>query len=268
MSNKNIFIVLFFLLFSNEIIAQLKVDAFGRIGMGTNWPNKAYKCHIKGNLLLSTYPERPVDGLPPIEFRFLVGNGFPGAEMGSNIDKIAFWYSGVGYNALYASKYLKSSDASLKVNKSDIEDPLGKLMELSTYKYDFKDQTIDSIGDTNEILIPQYGFISQEVEQILTDIKITENLKGIKLMDYDQIIPLLVSGIQAQQTQLEYFQSQLAQMMLSNAGNTNQSGGLNSTDSSTNSSKINSISPNPFNNQTTVNYEIHDTLATSISLKA
>ncbi len=39
--------------------AQLKVDKSGRIGMGTNWPNSEFKCHIKGNLLLTNYPESP-----------------------------------------------------------------------------------------------------------------------------------------------------------------------------------------------------------------
>ncbi len=39
--------------------AQLKVDQYGRIGMGTNYPNPSYKCHVAGNLLCTSYPANP-----------------------------------------------------------------------------------------------------------------------------------------------------------------------------------------------------------------
>ena len=131
MKTKSIILAAIFAVFSLSTFAQLKVDQYGRIGMGTNWPNSGYKCHIKGNLLLTTYPASPF-----IEFQFKVGNGLPGAEFGTNVDKIAVWASWVGYNKLYAEQFYKMSDARFKLNQSAIESPMKKLLDLKPYKYD------------------------------------------------------------------------------------------------------------------------------------
>lgn len=60
MKTKSIILSAIFAAFTLSAFAQLKVDQYGRIGMGTNWPNSSYKCHIKGNLLLTTYPDNPL----------------------------------------------------------------------------------------------------------------------------------------------------------------------------------------------------------------
>ena len=68
------------LFLSINAFAQLRVDPYGRIGMGTNYPNSEYKCHIKGDLLLTTYPEIPAPNATFVEFKFKVGHGWPGAD--------------------------------------------------------------------------------------------------------------------------------------------------------------------------------------------
>lgn len=40
---RNIIIMTVLITFSLTAFAQLKVDQYGRIGMGTNWPNPGYK---------------------------------------------------------------------------------------------------------------------------------------------------------------------------------------------------------------------------------
>ena len=158
---------------SLTITAQLKVDQYGRIGMGTNWPNSGYKCHIKGNLLL-TYPASPF-----IEFQFKVGNGWPGADFGTNVDKIAVWASWVSYNKLYAEQFYRMSDASFKTNLTPIEAPIEKLNGLKTYRYDVINRYFSEDGDSLQNTLAQYGFISQEVEQALPEVKITEDGKMV-----------------------------------------------------------------------------------------
>ena len=215
--------------------------------MGTNFPNSGYKCHIKGNLLLTTYPSTPF-----IEFQFKVGNGLPGAEIGTTIDKIAFRSTWTSYNKLYAEKFFKMSDENFKINLTSIETPIKKLLELKPYKYDFIDRYINENGDSVQGTLPEYGFISQEVEKVLTEIKITEDVKDCKLMDYDQIIPLLVAGIQEQQKQINSLEAQIARLIAKTSSPIQENYG--DENNSNDVSKLFSNAPNPFNITTSISY--------------
>lgn len=125
MKTKSVILIGIFTILSLSIFAQLKVDQFGRIGMGTNWPNPGYKCHIAGHLLLSNYPATPF-----YELQLKVGNGWPGTEIGSSGDKLAFWSSYVGYHKLYAEQFYKMSDASFKFQATQIISPINKILLL------------------------------------------------------------------------------------------------------------------------------------------
>lgn len=219
-------------------------------------------------MLLTTYP-----ALPFIEFRFKVGNGWPGAEFGTNVDQIAVWASEVGYNKLYAERFYRQSDASFKLNKSAIESPMKKILALKPYKYDMIDRYISENGDSLQGTLPQYGFISQEVEQALPEVKITEDGKGVKLMDYDQIIPLLVAGIQEQQKQISSMQALIAKLIATctnhgqgNNGNHGNNGGNGIGNNSIDVSKLFNNTPNPFNNNTTIPYYLCNNI-TSAEIK-
>ncbi|HRO75101.1 MAG TPA: tail fiber domain-containing protein [Crocinitomicaceae bacterium] len=236
--------------------AQLKVDQYGRIGMGTNYPNSGYKCHIKGNLLLTTHPDNPA-----VELQFKVGSGLFGAVIGTNVDYVAFWSQWVEYNNLLAQSYLQVSDKSLKTNIKEIANPLQKINLLKTYKYDFIDKQITEKGDSITKLTPKYGFISQEVEEILDEVKITEDAHDLKLMDYDQIIPLLVAGMQEQQKMIDSLKTKLGDLQLEKKQTEYK---LLPSDSTLNTSiqgtlsqsKINNCYPNPFNADLVIDYQI------------
>ncbi|GAB4346734.1 MAG: hypothetical protein OHK0038_26840 [Flammeovirgaceae bacterium] len=266
MKTKSIILSAIFAVFTLSAFAQLKVDQFGRIGMGTNWPNSGYKCHIKGNLLLTTYPASPF-----IEFQFKVGNGWPGADMGSTTDMIAFWTTWTSYNKLYAEQFYKMSDASFKLNQSAIESPMKKLLNLKAYKYDVIDRYISENGDSLEGTLTQYGFISQEVEQALPEVKITEDGKDGKLMDYDQIIPLLVAGIQEQQRQISSLEATIAKLIATgtnpgqgNNGNQGNNGGNNGNGNNPmDVCKLFNSSPNPFNNSANIPYYLCNDINTA-----
>lgn len=98
-----------FALFTLSSLAQLKVDQYGRIGMGTNYPNPSYKCHVAGNLLCTSYPANP-----SYELCMKVGSGWPGCEIGATSDILAFWTSEYGYTSLRASDFSVLSDSNVK----------------------------------------------------------------------------------------------------------------------------------------------------------
>ena len=204
---KNELLLILALCFSIPIYSQLKVDPNGRIGIGTSWPNPEFKCHIKGDLLLTDYPNSPY-----YELRMKVGNGFPGVDIGSSSDKIAFWASWVGYNELLASDFSIQSDSTLKMNIKPIRDARFKIMRLGSYHYQEKDnkygENMRPVSGTKS----KYGFISQEVEELFPEVDITTDAKGVKLMDYNQILPIVVAASQEQEIELQQLKSRIVQL--------------------------------------------------------
>lgn len=187
---KKLLTVALFAIAYTTTFAQLKINQYGRIGIGIE-PHPTYKLLVKGDFALTTYPIIPSPLTRYTELRFKVGNGWPGAEIGTPTRNIAFWSSEVGYNTLYAAHFYTQSDSSLKTNITPIQNGLSTVLQLKPYSYHLKDSTGQAI-QTKE-----YGFIAQDIEEILPDI--TDTAKGIRLLDYEQIIPILAEAIKEQQ---------------------------------------------------------------------
>jgi hypothetical protein len=205
MKSKNFFLIL--TLFVSQItFAQLKVDQYGRIGMGTNWTNSEFKCHIKGNLLLTNYPATPW-----VELRMKVTNN-GNATIGSGTDRILFWTEHNGYNYVYGTRFYNMSDSSTKENIVPINQSLKTIKKLKSYSYNYKNELADSLKDGKQgkqykqaKKNKSFGYLAQEVEKFLPEI--VDTAMGYKMIDYTAIIPILTEAIKEQQAQIETLQS-------------------------------------------------------------
>jgi Chaperone of endosialidase len=205
---------------------------------------------MKGNLALTNYPQ-----VNHNSFHFKVGNGYPHAEFGNtgSSDAVALWTNWTGFNKLLAQSIFLFSDSAYKFNSTSIPSPLEKILSLKPYQYDFKSITTDEYSPENseEQMIPQYGFYSQEVEATLSEINITMDAKGVKLLDYSQLIPLVVAGIQDQNKQIEQLQAMTALMMATNPNfNTTPHVGQPETN------RLIEGNPNPFTSSTQLRYNL------------
>lgn len=89
-----------------------------------------------------------------------------------------------------------TSDINLKENLVIINDSLNKVSQLSGYMFDWKnDNRTPYIGH-------DVGLIAQNVEEVLPEAVITRD-NGIKALDYNKIIPLLVEAIKELKTEIE-----------------------------------------------------------------
>ena len=89
-----------------------------------------------------------------------------------------------------------SSDISLKENITKIENSLQKLFMINGYKYDWKDDYINSRGGEDGYFIRKHdvGVIAQEIEQVLPEI-VSEREDGIKAVKYERIVALLIEAV-------------------------------------------------------------------------
>jgi hypothetical protein len=221
--------------------SQLKVDGSGKVIIGNLTSSTSPNCEIGGNLLLS---RSSISGNTNLYIK--TNNGLPGVDIGTNKEGIAFYLNGK-YNSISASHFYKMSDSILKFNHFEIQNPLEKIQMLQPYFYN-----IYSIDESqNTTMNSEYGFFSQEVESTLTEVNITKDIHDIKLLDYDQIIPLLVAAMKEQQMQIDALTQ-----MINSCCNSNLE--KNSTTSLLRDEKsgITNLSPNPNNGIFKIDYVV------------
>jgi hypothetical protein len=102
-------------------------------------------------------------------------------------------------NARATGNFVSNSDARFK---QDIQ-PIGNAMEMIS-KLQGTTYTMDreNFPELNFNEGRQYGFIAQEIRKVMPEV-VFEDEEGYLGVSYDAVVPLLVEGIKAQQSQLE-----------------------------------------------------------------
>lgn len=242
--------------FTLSALGQLKVDNTGRIGMGISWPNPNYKCHVAGNLLCSSYPANPY-----YELRLKVGNGYPGCEIGASSDILAFWTTEYGYASLRASEFHTTSDSTLKRDIVPIKQPLERLMKIRPVFYTMEDNKMN--GNTGEKILQDkhnFGFLSQQIRDLFPEANITvTDHEGYLLMEYNQLIPIAVASIQAQQKVIDSLKNELSSLKEQvNSNNSSVNIGNDNSSDVSNQNVLSQNSPNPFNESTLIKFSIDE----------
>ncbi len=91
-----------------------------------------------------------------------------------------------------ATKFLHSSDRSLKTEISPIQASLEKVMNLSGVSFKWKDSNKSNIG-----------LIAQDTEEIFPEVVSTDSETGLKSIDYAALVAPLIESIKEQQKQIE-----------------------------------------------------------------
>lgn len=175
-------------------------------------------------------------------------------------DKIVFYNSFTNtYNSIQVASVYNYSDERAKTNINTINSGLNTILNLRPVSYNWKNsdelETRVATLNTDSVAQPigpndgklQYGFLAQEVEQVLPDAVATDD-NGNKLINYTAIIPLLVQSIQDLQS-LVIEQSSTIERL------SNQ---VNVSKTNMTTDKILSCSPNPTSNQITFEYTVSD----------
>lgn len=162
-----------------------------------------------------------------------------GAYDGTSNTNITFWHSNASFNSLTARSYARSSDIRLKSNLQVISDPMSLLNDIHGYSYLYNE-------NENQTGVREYGVIAQEVQEVLPEL--IDSAKGYLVVDYDQLIPILVEALKQQQKTIDKLQQ-----ALENGGaqgtKSSQSVILNNQDGQL---ELFQNAPNPFNTSTTI----------------
>lgn len=148
--------------------------------------------------------------------------------------------------SLTAASVSTSSDIRFKDNISDIESSVLKsLASLRPVSYTFKRESMIYLNEGEEERT-HYGFIAQDVKEILPDI-VSEDGAGYLSVNYVELIPLLIQAVKQQQSQINELQNLLSEVQQDNARR------VVSAHKST-SAQLLQNTPNPFTHNTTIKY--------------
>ena len=106
-----------------------------------------------------------------------VGWGVANLSVAGNITGPGFYYS---------------SDESLKKNIQEIETPLAKIMKLNGISFDWKESGEKSIG-----------LIAQDVEKVFPEIVNTDEVTGLKTIEYAKLVAPLIEAVKEQQKMID-----------------------------------------------------------------
>ncbi len=153
-----------------------------------------------------------------------------------------------------ANGFIMSSDNNLKHNVITIGNSLDLINSLRPVTFEWND-TLDGSG-----LGLHSGFIAQEVETIIPHVVHT-GLDSFKGIAYPELIPYLVKAIQEQSAKIDSLELQLTSCCTSNSRTSNPN--ANQIDvnlSNKESIVLNQNVPNPFAEQTTITYNLPESV--------
>lgn len=168
-----------------------------------------------------------------------------------------------------------TSDRKLKNDIKPLTNSLDKLMRLKPSTYTFKTEEYKAMN------LPsgnQMGLIAQDLEQVLPELVTNmPELKNptsngemelihpeFKTVQYISLIPLLIGGLQEQQSQIETLsatvkkQNEMINVLINKAGTTT---GINENNNVPTGFNMEQNIPNPFSNETVINYTVPATVA-------
>jgi len=201
--------------------------AGANVGIGTITPTN--KLHIENGTGAAKIYVNGTTGNASLEYR--VSGTYVGA-FGANLDdSYIFMYSGGnlslkdgkvgigntapgqklditgGYGRVESGySWLTNSDARYKKNITELQESLGKIMEIRGVRFDLAadEDVIDGQGR-------HIGFVAQELERVFPEMVLTGD-DGYKAVAYDKIGPVLVEAIKEQQEQIEQLKAIVAGM--------------------------------------------------------
>lgn len=184
--------------------ANLHNTSLGNIGIGTSTTNAPLQfANTIDNRKLSLYEAVNNDhqfygfGINANTLRYQVdavgSSHIFYAGLTSSTSKELFKISGNG-SVTVNGQFTLTSDARLKKNIKNLDNPMQKLLALSGRTYNW----IDVTKPTKT----QIGLIAQEVEQIFPEL-VETNESGYKSVNYIALVPVLLEGIRDLQKQLD-----------------------------------------------------------------
>jgi len=187
-------------------MSQIKVTTTGKVGIGMNTPT--YKLDLTGTARFAVHGQGWDDIILNANNQWGTPQLYCPTEnftIGTSIYPLSGTFRHIYYYYLH-----NLSDARVKTNIKSLSNSLEKIMQISGKSYNFidnsKEMRIESLKEQNTKL--NFGFIAQELIEVFPELVNEPNeFCEYYTVNYNGIIPVLVEAIKEQQNRIEYLQT-------------------------------------------------------------
>ncbi|MFZ5941618.1 MAG: tail fiber domain-containing protein [Bacteroidota bacterium] len=165
--------------------------------------NKFYLANNSSTYLMYgdfSYPGLRIEGNVGINYPYVSGYGLIVDTPSDQTEVYALYVIGSSYTS---SGTWSGSDKNLKTNIRPLDDPLGKLEQLSGVSFDW-DQSKAGQGSEKSSI----GVLAQDVEKVFPEL-VKDGPEGYKAVNYDGLIPVLIEAVKQQQAEKMALQQEL-----------------------------------------------------------
>ena len=224
-------------------------------------------------------------GVYGVSYASSADNGYAGQFIANNfrgiyVQSATGWIAGYFNGDVYTTGSYTGSDAKLKKNITDVNDAMSIINKLQPKYYEFRND-----GNYAKMNLPKgnhFGLIAQDVEKVLPNLVrdmdfetkdaqpkvISKDGKEIaqtqsqskseeidfKAVNYTELIPIIIKGMQEQQATIDKQQEQINQLvqLLQNQNVTNSSNSSDVKSVALSNAYVMQNAPNPFTQNTVV----------------
>lgn len=139
-------------------------------------------------------------------------------------------------------------------------------MQINGVKYDFIKQNNDTISNEaerqklEEMRKNKLGFLAQDLGKILPEAVLYDKEQDRYYIEYNTLIPVIVEAMKEQQAQIEGLKTELAGCCQNNLKSGSITSSINGQSQTGSEAKLYQNNPNPFSVQTTVKFEIPESV--------
>jgi len=245
--------------------AQIKVKPDGKVGIGILNPQVSF--HVHGTQTKFSFPEASYQASPVFLDRYYdLTRFYPETDDKGYIgltDK--YWnrcYISYGtYDYVTAIRYFTSSDSRLKKEIEPVQNSLEKLKKILTYKYDldFSGMESEHMQRLDTLLLNNhYGFMAQELMEVYPEMVYYDTVMHAYEIDYISFIPLLVTALQEQDVKIKKLEEKIKDK--DSEEKTTETDNINTPELA----KLSRNKPNPFNENTTIEYYLPSVVQNAI----